>query len=346
MDAKDYLKSYSQKADKFLDYFFKKKKSLAKKIDPDLANILQVFQDYSKGGKKVRGALTVLGYEACGGKNVKAILPVSCGIELFHNFLLIHDDIIDRDSKRRGKPTVHAIYAKMRGEHYGSSKAIIIGDVGAFLAYELLLSSDFSKERTLEAVRKLDEFLLKTAYGQLLDIDYDFKKAVTWDDILKVRTYKTAYYTIVMPLTVGAILAGANKGQFSAIEKYGIPLGIAFQLVDDVLGVFGSTGKTGKSNLSDIRDGKKTFLYAKAFELSSASEKKFLKRWYGAGDVGEKQTREIRKIIVSSGALDYSKKLAGRLVMKGKKYVPQITMDKKYQKVLESLADFMVTRES
>jgi len=346
MGAKDYLKSYSQKADKVLDSFFKTKKTLAMKIDPDLANILQVFQDYSKGGKKVRGALTVLGYEACGGENVKAILPVSCGIELFHNFLLIHDDIIDRDSERRGKPTVHAIYAKMRGEHYGSSKAIIIGDVGAFLAYELLLSSDFSKERTLEAVRKLDEFLLKTAYGQLLDIDYDFKKAVTWDDILKVRTYKTAYYTIVMPLTVGAILAGANKGQFSAIEKYGIPLGIAFQLVDDILGVFGSTRKTGKSNLSDIRDGKKTFLYAKALELVGAPEKKFLKRWYGAGDVGEKQTREIKKIIVSSGALDYSQKLAEKLVIKGKRYVPKITMDKKYQKVLESLADFIITRES
>lgn len=346
MNAKNYLKAYSQKANKFFDSFFLKKKALAKKIDPDLANILQVFQDYSKGGKKARGALTVLGYEACGGKNIEAILPISCGIELFHNFLLIHDDIIDRDTERRGKPTVHTIYAKKRGEHYGNSKAIIIGDVGAFLAYELLLSSDFSKEKTLEAVSKLNEFLLKTGYGQLLDIDYDFKKQISWDEILKVRTYKTAYYTIVMPLTVGAILAGAPKKVLSAIESYGVPVGIAFQLIDDVLGVFGSTEKTGKSNLSDIRDGKKTFLYAKALELLGASERKFLKRWYGADDVGEKQIREIKKIIVSSGALDYSKKLAGRLVMKGKRYVPQITMDKKYQKVLESLADFMITRES
>lgn len=346
MNAKNYLEAYSQKADKFLDSFFLKKKALAKKIDPDLSNILQVFLDSSKGGKRARGALTVLGYESLGGKNFEVILPVSCGIEMFHNFLLIHDDIIDKDRLRRGKPTVHTIYAKKRGEHYGNSKAIVIGDVGAFLAYELLLSSDFSKERTLEAVSKLNEFLLKTGYGQLLDIDYDFKKQISWEEILKVRTYKTAYYTIVMPLTVGAILAGAPKSVLSAIESYGIPVGIAFQLVDDVLGVFGSTGKTGKSNLSDIREGKKTFLYAKALERLSAPEKKFLKRWYGAADVGKKQVREVRKIMVSSGALDYSQKLAGRLVMKGKRYVPKITMDRKCQKVLESLADFMVIRKS
>ncbi|KKU12328.1 MAG: Polyprenyl synthetase superfamily [Candidatus Woesebacteria bacterium GW2011_GWA1_45_8] len=346
MVAEDYLKNYSLKAEKFLDLFFENKKALAKKIDPDLASILQVFQNYTKGGKKARGALTVLGYESLGGKKAGAVLPISCGIELFHNFLLIHDDIIDKDAKRRGRPTVHAIYAKARGEHYGNSKAIIVGDVGAFLAYELLLSSDFSKERTLKAVSKLNEFLLKTGYGQLLDIDYDFKKEVTWSDILKVRTYKTAYYTLVMPLTVGAIFAGAEKKKLAAIEKYAVPVGIAFQLADDALGVFGSIKKTGKSNFSDIREGKKTFLYAKALELSKPSEKIFLKRWYGAKDVGSKQASEIKRIIISCGSLDYSQKLATDLVKKGKRNIGQITQIKKYQKILESLADFVVSRQS
>ncbi len=179
MNAQSYLKEYSKKADKFLDNFFSKKKRNSSGIDPGLADILQVFQNYTKGGKKARGTLTVLGYEACGGKDLEKILPVSCGIELFHNFLLIHDDIIDRDAERRGKSTVHAFYAASHGEHYGNSKAIVIGDVGAFLAYELILSSDFSKDRTLAAVAKLNEFLLKTGYGQLLDIDYDFKKDIS-----------------------------------------------------------------------------------------------------------------------------------------------------------------------
>jgi len=345
MTAEDYLREYARQADKFLDSFFEKKKAQATKIDPELANILQIFQDYSKGGKKARGALTVLGYQAGGGKNLSAILPISCGIELFHNFLLIHDDIIDMDAQRRGKPTVHAIYAKSRGEHYGNSKAIMIGDIGAFLAYELLLSSNFSKERTLQAVRKLNEFLLKTGYGELLDIDYDFKKEVTWDDILKVRTYKTAYYTIVMPLTVGAVLTGVARGQLKAIEEYGIPVGIAFQLTDDILGVFGDSEKTGKSNISDIRDGKKTFLYAKSLEMAKGKDYKFLKRWYGARDVNESKAREIRKIMTDRGALAYSQNLADKLVNKGKTYIGEITKMKKYQKVLESLADFIVKRE-
>ena len=345
MTANDYLKKYSKEADRFLNSFFLKKRRLAGRIDPDLVNILQVFQDYTKGGKKVRGALTVLGYQACGGKDIKAILPVSCGIELFHNFLLIHDDIIDRDKERRGKLTVHTHFAAKRGEHYGNSKAIIVGDVGAFLAYELILSSGFSKERTLRAVAKLNEFLLKTGYGQLLDIDYDFKKNISWDDILKVRTYKTAYYTITMPLSVGAILAGAKLEVLNNIEKYSIPVGLAFQLADDILGVFGSIEKTGKSNTSDISEGKKTFLYAKSLELANAEDKNFLQRWYGVKDANESRVRRIREIMGSCGAQEYSQNLAYDLVKKGKKYVAMITKVRKYQELLESLADYVVNRE-
>ena len=345
MTANEYLTAYSKDAERFLNSFFLKKKRLSSKIDPGLINILQVFQDYIKGGKKARGALTVLGYQACGGKDMKAILPVSCGIELFHSFLLIHDDIIDRDKKRRGKPTVHTHFASKRGEHYGNSKAIIIGDVGAFLAYELILSSNFSKDRTLKAVTKLNEFLLKTGYGQLLDIDYDFKKDISWNDILKVRTYKTAFYTIVMPLSVGAILAGADEKLLSGIEKYGIPVGIAFQLSDDILGVFGDSGKTGKSAMSDIKEGKKTFLYVKALELAKGEDKKFLQKWYGAKDVNESKAKKIREIIESCGALIYSQNLSYDLVKKGKRYVGMVTKKRHFQKVLESLADFVVRRE-
>jgi geranylgeranyl pyrophosphate synthase len=345
MQAYDYLKRYSIRADLLLNSFFKKQKILARKIDPDLAATLGVLQDYSQGGKKVRGALTVLGYEVCGGKNKKLILPVSVGIQLFHNFLLIHDDIIDRDLKRRGKPTIHAFYAKKKSGHFGESKAILIGDMAAFLGYQMVVSSDFPKEPKIRALKILNEFLLKTAYGQLLDIDYDFKKVVSWDEIMKVRTFKTAYYTIVMPLTIGAIFAGADNKVLSAIEKYGASVGIAYQLADDALGVFGSTTKTGKSNVSDIREGKKTFLYAKALEMGSPSQKAFLKRWYGAPGVDKRKASEIRRIIAATGSLEYSTGLAQELVNKGKKHIPQITRSEKYQKILENFADFVITRD-
>jgi geranylgeranyl diphosphate synthase type I len=237
---------------------------------------LKTLSDYSSGGKKVRGALTNLGYRLAGGRDSKAILEASCGIELLHDFLLIHDDIVDNDITRHGRPTVHEKYSKNRGQHFGVAKAIIVGDMGAFLGYELIAQSAFPAQRKIEALTKLNDLLLKTVYGEILDIEFDFKTKVSWEDILRVRTYKTAYYTFVMPLTVGAVLGKAGKKTLEIIEKYGVPVGLAFQLADDILGVFGNPSKTGKSNESDIREGKKTLLFAKSLELSGETGKRFL----------------------------------------------------------------------
>lgn len=344
MDAKIYLRNYAQSADKFLNSFFAQKKKAADKIDPRLGRMLDVFQNYTYGGKKIRGALTALGYQLAGGKDFGSILPVSCGIELLHNFLLIHDDIIDKDEVRRGKPTVHTLFSKKNGEHFGISKGIIAGDIGAFLGYELIVGSVFSKKRINEAFSKLNEYLLKTGYGQVLDIEFDFKKKVSWDDILKVRTYKTAYYTIIMPLTVGAILGGAKDKTLKAIERYGVSVGIAFQLTDDILGVFGKSDKTGKSNESDIREGKKTLLFVKALELAKGRERQFLLKWYGSDKLDKNKIEKIREIIKDSGSLDYSRKLAEEMTEKGKRFIPKITRNSEFREVLSSLADFMVYR--
>ena len=344
MDAKSFLKDYSQQAEVFLNRFFDQNKKTGAKIDSRVVEVLEIFQNYCSGGKKLRGALTVLGYQLAGGKNLKAILPVSCGIEFLHNFLLIHDDIIDKDETRRGKPTVHKIFSKNKNEHYGLSMATITGDAGAFLGYQLIVSSEFSKQRTIKALSKLNDYLLKTAYGEILDIEFDFKKKVSWDDILKVRTYKTAYYTIVMPLSVGATLGGAKDKTIKAIENYGVPVGIAFQLADDILGVFGKSDKTGKSNESDIREGKKTLLFVKALELAKDKERQFLLKWYGSDKLDKNKIEKIRQAIKDSGSLDYSRKLAEEMTEKGKKYIPKITGNLQFRETLSSLADFMVYR--
>ena len=344
MDAKSYLRNYAQGADKFLNSFFAKKKKASDKIDPRLTEILGVFQNYTAGGKKLRGALTVLGYQLAGGKEIKAILPVSCGIELLHNFLLIHDDIVDKDKIRRGKPTVHAIFSKEKEEHFGFSMAIITGDVGFFLGYELIINSKFPKDKVTKALAALNDFLLKTAYGQMLDIEFDFRKDVSWNDILKVRTYKTAYYTLVMPLTVGAILGGAENKVIKAIENYGIPVGIAFQLADDILGVFGESDKTGKSNESDIRDGKKTFLFAKALELAKGRQRHFLLKWYGSDKLDEDKIERIRKIMKDVESLNYSQEFAEKMAERGKKYISKMTKNSECQEILASLADLIIDR--
>jgi geranylgeranyl diphosphate synthase type I len=344
MDAKSFLEDYSKQADKYLKSFFAGKKKIGAKIDRTIVENLRIFEDYTSGGKKLRGALTVLGYQIAGGKNLNAIMPVSCGIELLHNFLLIHDDIIDKDELRRGKPTIHKFYSKGKSEHFGISKAIMVGDIGAFLGYELIVASDFPKARITKTLSKLNEYLLGTGYGQILDIEFDYKDEVSWDDILKVRTYKTAYYTFVMPLAVGAILGGASDKTLRLLEAYGIPVGIAFQLVDDILGVFGDPKKTGKSNESDIRDGKKTFLYAKTLELVEGKERRFLLKWYGSDKLDKEKISRIRKLFKNCGSLDYSRRLAKETVEEGKKYIPKIARTSQIRQTLSTLADFVVNR--
>jgi len=344
MDAIKFLESYSKKADSYSKRFFSEKKRTGAKIDKLVVDSLDIFENYSSGGKKLRGALTVLGYQIAGGSSVNKILPVSLGIELLHNFLLIHDDVIDNDDTRRGKPTVHRLFSKKGNEHFGKSKAIVIGDIGAFLGYELITNVDFPKKRTGKAISTLNDLLLKTMYGEMLDVEFDRKSKVSWNDILKVRTYKTAYYTFVMPLSVGAILGGGRKSMLDSIEQYAVPVGIAFQLADDILGVFGDPKRTGKSNESDIKDGKKTFLYARSLDQSGKLDREYLTKWYGEKSLTEGRIKQIRTIMEKAGEPRYSREVAKELVEKGKGFIPKITKKTRFQSTLSSLADFVINR--
>ncbi len=346
MEAKTYLADYSRQAEEFLDQFFAQKEKEALKIAPETAKLMNIYRNYMRGGKMARGALTVLGYRIAGGDGLKTILPASVAIEIFHSFLLIHDDWIDQDKTRRGKKTVHQLFGQEHGDHFGASMAVILGDAGAFLGYELITSSSFPEKRKIRALRLLNEFLLKTAYGEILDIKYDYLPKITWEEIYLVRKHKTAYYTLVMPLSIGAVLGGVKPAKLRLIEKYGLPIGIAFQLQDDILGVFGNSEKTGKSAESDIREGKKSLLYTKALELAKAKERKYLLEHYGKEGLTKKEIDRIRQIIQESGALAYSQEKAKELVEQGKSFINQITSNQELRDVMESLADFMIKREN
>lgn len=345
MDLNKYLGEYSEQADRYLKKYFSEKRKEASKIDPLAVEVLTTLENFIYGGKKVRGALTVLGYQMTGGKNFHAILPVSIAVEILHSSLLIHDDFVDNDKFRRGKPTVHEIYSRGNTDHYGASIALIIGDVGIFLSNQLLAESNFDSDLKIKAIVEFEKLLVNTGQGEILDIAFDKKKSLSWDDILKVRIYKTADYTFVMPLTVGAILGLADNKVLEGIRKYAEPVGVGFQIRDDILGVFGDSKVTGKSNESDIIEGKFTFLYVKALELANKNEKQFLKKWYGSKDLNKSKIEEIRQIIKKVGALDNSQNLALDLAIEGKSHISILTQEKEYQAILSSLADFVVTRD-
>ena len=285
MKATDYLTDYSKKADKYLDIFFARKQKEAAKISPLAGQMMKVYREFICG-KGVRGCLTKFGYECFGGKNEAAIIKASLMVEITHSFLLMHDDIMDKDMVRRGKPTIHVRYKNLhqknyhQGEpdHYGVSMAIDLGDSGFALSHLILADSDFSSKIKVRVLRRFNRQILTTAYGQGLDLAYEMLAKLTEADILRIHHFKTANYTITGPLQYGALFAGADEKRVEVFEKYGLPVGIAFQLRDDELGIFSSQKVLGKPIGSDIKENKNTILKIKALELAKPKDRVFLKR--------------------------------------------------------------------
>lgn len=353
MEAKQYLKDYIKKTSPIMKRLFEKKEKEFGKVSPIGKKMMEIYFNFM-GGKNIRGALTKLGYECFGGKNEKAILEASLMVEIAHAFLLMHDDIMDQDTLRRSLPTVHIqyekiyrkIYKKSNPKHFGLCMAIDVGDVGFALAYLLLGEADFSPEIKERVLRRFSQQILTTAFGQALDINYEQVGKITEADVMRVHHYKTADYTITGPLQYGALFAGAKEEEIKKIEKYGLPVGIAFQLRDDELGLYSDEKKLGKPIGSDIREGKITLLHLKALEFAKGADKKVLQSAYGNKNLTLAQIKKVQEITMKTNALAYSQKLARRLVEKGKKFVPEITTNPEFQDTLYKMADFMVERES
>lgn len=359
MQAKKYLTQYVEQANQALESYFREKKKLALEItkdevkEIDIPNqMMSTYRNFCSGGKKVRGSLIQLGYLSVGGKNLKEITKTSIAMDIIHSGLLMHDDIMDRDEMRRGEKTIHLKYqgfhqkflSKGDQEHYGLSMAIDLGDIGFTLCFELLARSQLPNENKIKAIEFLSQTLLRTAVGQGLDVTYELTESISEDDVMRVHLNKSAYYTISGPLSVGALLAGADKKTLEAIKNYGNPVGIAFQLRDDELGLFSNEETLGKPIGSDIRQGKITVLRVKALENANPEERKFLGYAYGNRDLTDKEISRVREITKKTGALEYSQKLSRKLVEKGKKFVPKITSDPEHQDTLVNMADFMITR--
>ncbi|PIU75494.1 MAG: polyprenyl synthetase family protein [Candidatus Portnoybacteria bacterium CG06_land_8_20_14_3_00_39_12] len=353
MKAETYLKNYIQKTSSIVKRLFEKKEREFGKVSSIGKEMMEIYFNFM-GGKNIRGSLTKLGYEIFGGKNEKAILEASLMVEIAHAFLLMHDDIMDQDALRRSLPTVHIqyekiyrkIYKESNPEHFGLSMAIDLGDAGFALAYLLLGEADFSPEVKTRVLKRFSQQILTTAFGQALDVNYEQASKIGEADVMRIHHYKTANYTITGPLQYGALFAGAKEEEIKKIEKYGLQVGIAFQLRDDELGLYSDEKKLGKPIGSDIREGKITLLHLKALEFAKGTDKKVLQSAYGNKNLTLAQIKKVQEITIKTGALDYSQKLARRLVEKGKKFVPEITTDPELQDTLYKMADFMIERES
>lgn len=299
--------------DKQLAILLDSKIAQAGRIDPVYADLLQsVAKLIRRGGKRLRPILAVLAYEGLGGTDHRAILRASISQELFHAFMLIHDDIIDRDDIRWGGPNISGHYSQLLSSelsahdrrHFADAWALMAGDACYCLSLEVLLKSDFPAAKLVAAAQLMQASLFTTIGGELLDValSVDPDSCPSDQRLINVARYKTASYSFQMPLRLGALLAGAPKKQLRSLELYGEQLGIAYQIHDDLIGIFGDEGSVGKPVLSDLQEGKQTLLISYGLRMAQGADLRFLQRTLGNPRVTPAELAIVQRILISSGA--------------------------------------------
>ncbi|MDD5489646.1 MAG: polyprenyl synthetase family protein [Candidatus Moranbacteria bacterium] len=363
MDAKIELQNYKKVLDRKLARYFAKKLEEMQGIGPSAKDIVKSIRDMVlAGGKRMRANFIRYGYlvarpqqagEAGKPEECKKIIEASMSIELTHIFLLIHDDIIDRDDFRHGVQTIHKKYERLAKrffkktdpKHFGDSMAIVAGDMAAAFGNEIIFNSRFSPERKQKALLKLQEIVANTVSGEILDVMLEAKGRATEKEILEVHRNKTAKYTVEGPLHLGALLAGADDRVLRVLSKYAVPVGIAFQIQDDILGAFGNEKKLGKPVCSDLREGKQTLLVAKALENGDMKQRKLVKKLLGNKNVSESDIESFRRAIRETGSLEYSQNLAKKYVEEGKAAIEKSGFNEDAKDFLIGIADYIVKRE-
>lgn len=287
------------------------------------AMVYDVFWDIlSRGGKRIRGALVMAGYEMAGGSDRQMIIRAALAVEMFHAYILIVDDIQDRSAKRRGMPSAHEMLAsyhkkhQLQGDagHAGLSLALNAAWAGSHSAQNVLNTLPVSSRMRQRIIYLLNAHIISTAHGQTLDIMNELSPTVSEQQIEQVLEWKTAVYTVLNPLQVGMMLAGADDQTIAAIEGFAIPAGKAFQITDDLLGIFGNEAMSGKSVMDDIREGKRTVLTVYALQHADEEDAIFLRRCLNHATLTEADFRRCKQILESCGARSYAQAQAQQYV--------------------------------
>lgn len=295
-----------------LDDFIGRQRTSLTEISAQLAPCAEALTDLLAGGKRLRAAFCYWGWRACGGADEPAIFAAAAALELLHASALVHDDVMDASDTRRGQPSVHKRFAASHGsagwrgssERFGAGAAILVGDLLLGWTDEMLRTSGLAPAAVWRGLAVLDAMRTEVFAGQFLDLVGQASANSAAENALRVITYKSAKYTVERPLQLGgALQADGNDAVNAAFTGYGIPLGIAFQLRDDILGVFGDPARTGKPVIDDLREGKRTLMLAIAGERADHSQREALDRCVGDPDLTQSAAEHIRDVITGTGAL-------------------------------------------
>ena len=284
---------------------------------------LEYFKDLNSEGKCIRGFLISLGYKILK-NNINYSYHLSLAYEIFQTSVLIHDDIIDNDNLRRGKKTIHySNYLKYKSLNDSEAKktsesiALCVGDYGFFKVNEIIIKYYKDDPNFSKLFDYYNDIVLKTVEGELIDVILSFENKYKENEnlennIMIVYKLKTAFYSIIGPLSLGLILGGIDDNKLEEIKNFGEKVGIAFQIQDDILGIYSDMGKVVGS---DIKEYKQTILFS--YTIKNEKYKEELLKYYGKENIGEKEIKETRRIFKESGAYDYANNLMNKMYNEG-----------------------------
>ena len=317
LDADD-LRARVQKS---LDSFLAEQQAVLGAVSDDLSPVVETVAALLAGGKRLRPAFAYWGWRAAGGPDSDAIVDAAAGLELLQACALVHDDVMDASDTRRGLPSVHRRFAAEHvanrwfgsPEAFGLGAAILLGDLCLSWADEMIFRSGLDATALLRAKPVLDDMRTELMAGQYLDLLEQARGGGSVERAMRVARFKAAKYTIERPLHLGGVLAGADESLLHTFTSYGLPLGEAFQLRDDVLGVFGDPVETGKPAGDDLREGKRTVLIAMTFQVATPAQLALLDRHLGDPSLTVAGLAALRGVIEESGALARVESLIGEL---------------------------------
>jgi geranylgeranyl diphosphate synthase type I len=348
--------AFRDRVQQALDAFLVDQATRLAPLGDDAARLLAEGRASVSGGKRFRAAFCYWGFHAVAGQAAdaaadEALLRACAALELLHASALVHDDLMDASDTRRGRPATHRGFAdEHRGdgwrgdpEQYGASAAILLGDLLLSWSDELLRRCGLPIDRVVAALDVFDRCRSEVITGQFLDVSVQARGTADVDAAMTVLRYKSAKYSVERPLHIGATLAGGTSGQLARLGAFGLPLGEAFQLRDDLLGVFGDPSTTGKPAGDDLIEGKRTVLVALALDAAPADAAARLDAALGT-DLDEAEVAELRRIIDDSGATQQVESVIADLATRATTSLRTADLDDQARGVLLELATAVTDR--
>lgn len=353
--AAAFLEGYRVRADARLDELLSAREAVMATLPFAPAAYHAHLREYVlRGGKRVRGALVTLGYEAVTGRPRSEALDASLSFELAHAYLLAFDDYMDRDEVRRGGPSLHVLAAQeaaRRGStdaaHRGVSISLLLGLLAQSLAYDLLLNHPRGEADGARAIRYFNEVLEGVTLGQLLDVSAVDAPGASASEVAEIHRRKTGLYTTEGPVVLGALLGGAtlDDPRVAALRAWAVPVGEAFQLVDDLLGTVGDPDETGKSASGDLREGKRTAVLEEALLRLEGPVRARLGSLAGHL-LDEAGADEARGLIAGSGAVEAVRARAEGLEARARQALSSADLATDATALLAALGRLVVERRS